>query len=259
MNTMESYLKKVTDILTAIVENEQDSITAAAKLVARAVEEDRLVHVFGTGGHSIMGAMEIFWRAGGLANTNPLFPAGLSLIDSHPNIERTPGLAKSVLQYYGVKQGDVLIIINVNGINAMTIDGALFGKELGATIVAVTSPDFAGSVPAGIAARHPSNKNLHDVTDIVIDVHVPAGDAVLEIPGVAQKVGASSTFAVCFASNLILARSVELLVEKGVTPAGVDQCQHRRRRPGQQEVPGEVPAPDSPSVSDVLSATLFLT
>jgi uncharacterized phosphosugar-binding protein len=218
MNVFESYHQGVSGILKAIAENEKESITRAAELAARMVEEDRLIHVFGTGGHSIMGAMEVFWRAGGLANTNPLFPAGLSLIDSHPNIERTTGLAKSVLKYYGVGRGDLLIIINVNGINALTIDAALFGKEMGATIVAVTSPEFAGNVPPGIAARHPSNKNLHELADIVVDVHVPAGDAVLSIEGLEQKVGASSTYAVCFASNLIVAKTVEILLARGIQP-----------------------------------------
>ncbi len=218
MSIMKDYLKEVSGILEAIVENEEENITRAAGLAAKMVEEDRLIHVFGTGGHSIMGAMEIFWRAGGLANTNPLFPAGLSLIDSHPNIERTTKLAKSVLQYYGVKKGDLLIIINVNGINAITIDAALFGKELGATIVGVTSPDFARNVPPNIPARHPSNKNLHDLADIVVDVHVPPGDALLSLGGLPQKVGASSTYAVCFAANLILAKAVEILIEKGIKP-----------------------------------------
>ncbi len=218
MSIMKDYLKEVSGILEAIVENEEKNITRTTGLAAKMVEEDRLIHVFGTGGHSIMGAMEIFWRAGGLANTNPLFPAGLSLIDSHPNIERTTKLAKSVLQYYGVKKGDLLIIINVNGINAITIDAALFGKELGATIVGVTSPDFARNVPPNIPARHPSNKNLHDLADIVVDVHVPPGDALLSLGGLPQKVGASSTYAVCFAANLILAKAVEILIEKGIKP-----------------------------------------
>ena len=218
MSIMKDYLKEVSGILEAIVENEEENITRAARLAAKMVEEYRLIHVFGTGGHSIMGAMEIFWRAGGLANTNPLFPAGLSLIDSHPNIERTTKLAKSVLQFYGVKNGDLLIIINVNGINAITIDAALFGKELGATIVGVTSPDFARNVPPNISARHPSNKNLHDLADIVVDVHVPPGDALLSLGSLPQKVGASSTYAVCFAANLILAKAVEILTEKGIKP-----------------------------------------
>jgi uncharacterized phosphosugar-binding protein len=218
MGIAQKYLESINAILTAIAQKEQASIEKAAALVARMVEEDRLVHAFGTGGHSIMGAMEVFYRAGGLANVNPLFPAGLSLLDSHPNIERTTGLARTVLQYYGVGKGDALIIVNVNGINAMTIDAALYGKEIGATVVAITSPEFSRNVPAGIPARHPSNRNLCDVADIVVDVHVPAGDAVLSVGSLPQKVGASSTYAVCFAGNLIMARAVEILTEKGIKP-----------------------------------------
>jgi len=218
MGIAQKYVDSVTAILTAIVQKEQASIEKAAALVARMVEEDRLVHVFGTGGHSIMGAMEVFYRAGGLTNVNPVFPSGLSLLDSHPNIERTTGMAQSALRFYGLAKGDALIIVNVNGINAMTIDAANYGKQIGATVVAITSPEFSRNVPAGIAARHPSNKNLCDLADIVVDVHVPAGDAVLSVGGLPQKVGASSTYAVCFAGNLIMSRAIEMLVEKGVQP-----------------------------------------
>ncbi|MGE5253542.1 MAG: sugar isomerase domain-containing protein [Planctomycetaceae bacterium] len=218
MGVLQDYLDKVSGILQAIAETEEGNINRAAELAAKMVEEDRLIHVFGTGGHSIMAAMEVFWRAGGLANINPLFPPGVSLIDSHPNVERTTGLARSVLKFYGVKQGDLLILVNVNGINALTIDSAIFGKELGATVVAITSPAFARSVPPNIPARHPNNKNLHDLADIVIDVHVPPGDAVLSIGGLPQKVGATSTFAVCYTVNSIIARTVEILAPKGLRP-----------------------------------------
>jgi uncharacterized phosphosugar-binding protein len=218
MGVLQDYLDKVSSILRAITENEEGNITRTAELAAKMIEEDRLIHVFGTGGHSIMGAMEVFWRAGGLANINPLFPPGISLIDSHPNMERITGLAKNVLKFYGVRKGDLLIIVNVNGINAITIDAAVFGKELGATVVAITSPAFARTVPPNIPARHPNNKNLHDLADIVIDVHVPAGDAVLSIGSLQQKVGATSTFAVCYTANSIIAKTVEILVKKGVKP-----------------------------------------
>ena len=216
MNLEQTYFEGVAEILKKISEEETESIDRAAQMIAVATEKDRLIHVFGTGGHSIMGAMEVFWRAGGLANVNPIFPPGLSLVDSHPNIERTTGFARTVLPFYGVEKDDLLIIINVNGINAITIDAAMEGKELGATVVAITSPDFASNVPSGISARHPSNKNLHDLADLVIDVHVPPGDALLEIDGVQQKVGASSTYAVCFAANLLVARAVEILQRAGV-------------------------------------------
>lgn len=218
MRIAQNYLDSVSGILKSIAEKEEASIEKAARLVARMVEEDRLVHVFGTGGHSIMGAMEVFWRAGGLANVNPLFPAGLSLLDSHPNIERTTGLAQSVLKFYGVGKGDALIIVNVNGINAMTIDAAQYAKQVGATVVAITSPEFSRGVPPNIPARHPSNRNLYELADIVVDVHVPVGDALLTVSSLPQKVGASSTYAVCFAGNLIITRAVEILTEKGVKP-----------------------------------------
>jgi len=99
MTLIGQYLKRVIKILQEIAEKETVVIDKAATLIADKVIQDKLIHVFGSGGHSIMGAMEVFWRAGGFANVNPLFPAGLSLIDSHPNIERTAGLAVSVLKY----------------------------------------------------------------------------------------------------------------------------------------------------------------
>jgi len=218
MNIMQQYYTSITNILENIVKKEQQSIEKTAEIVASMVEEDRLIHVFGSGAHSIMGAMEVFWRAGGFANINPLFPAGISLIDSHPNIERTTGLAKSILAYYGVHKGDMLIIINVNGINHITIDTALVAKELEVQVVAITSREFSNSVTADIPGRHPSNKNLYELADIVIDVHVPPGDAVLKFEGFQQTVGASSTYAVCFAVNLVFAKAVEILLKKGIQP-----------------------------------------
>lgn len=218
MSYAKQYLQKVTAMLEAITDKEAPNIEKAATLVADRIEQDRLIHVFGSGGHSIMGAMEVFWRAGGFANVNPLFPAGLSLIDSHPNIERLHGMAELVLKHYGVGEGDVLIIINVNGINPLSIEAALKGKEFGATIISVTSPEFSKNVPAGIPARHKSNQNLFELSDVVIDVHVPAGDSVVKMEGIKQTLGATSTYAVAFAGNLIFMKAAEILVGRGFSP-----------------------------------------
>jgi len=46
--------------LRAIAEKEQKPIEDAARLVASKVEKGKFVHVFASGGHSIMGAMEVF-------------------------------------------------------------------------------------------------------------------------------------------------------------------------------------------------------
>ena len=218
MKSAKMYLEKVTEILTKITNEETESINQAAKLIAERIEKDQLIHVFGSGGHSIMGAMEVFWRAGGFANVNPLFPAGLSLVDSHPNIERTAGIAGSIVRFYGVGADDVLLIINVNGINPLTIQSAMEAKDLGAHVIAITSPEFASNVPKNMAARHSSNKNLHELAEVVVNAHVPAGDSVVKIPGLEQTLGATSTYAVCYAANLIFMRVAEILIEKGVNP-----------------------------------------
>ena len=191
---VEQYRDKIDQILDAIMQQERDNINRAVECLADTIEQGKFVHVFGTGGHSVMAAMEIFYRAGGLVQINPIFPPGVSVAASYPNTERVSGYAKYILDYYGVKENDVIIISNVNGINALTIDSALEAKKRGATVIAVTSRDFASNVPHGIAARHPSNKNLHELGDIVLDVHVPVGDAVVEIPGFEQKVASSSTY-----------------------------------------------------------------
>jgi uncharacterized phosphosugar-binding protein len=218
MKLMEQYLKAVQEILIKINQEEQDHMDQAAEVICEAVREDKLIHVFGTGGHSVMGAMEVFWRAGGLVPINPLFPPGISVIDSHPNTERVVGYAKLVLDYYEVKEGDVIIIVNVNGINAVTIDSALEAKKRGAKVIAVTSSEFSRNVPPGIPARHPSNKDLCGLGNIVIDAHVPVGDAVVEIEGLDLKVASSSTIANCFILNSLMAVVAEKLIQKGVTP-----------------------------------------
>lgn len=218
MKPMEQYLKAVQEILNEINQKEQENIDKAAEVICEAVQEDRLIHVFGTGGHSVMGAMEVFYRAGGLVPINPLFPPGISVIDSHPNTERVVEYAKFALDYYEVKEGDVIIIVNVNGINAVTIDSALEAKKRGAKVIAVTSSEFSRNVPPGIPARHPSNKDLCDLGNIVIDAHVPVGDAVVEIEGLGLKVASSSTIANCFILNSLMAVVVEKLIQKGVIP-----------------------------------------
>jgi len=218
MDAMETYSNKIEKILKEIREKERKNLTEAAELISTAVEKDELIHVFGTGAHSIIGAMEVFYRAGGLACINPIFPPGVSHLDSHPNTERLVGYARSILDHYGVKRGDIIIIINVNGINAMTIDSALEAKRRGAKVIAITSSEFSKNIPRGASSRHPSNKNLYELGDIVIDAHIPPGDALVEIEGLDSKISSGSTIANCFILNCLFSLVIEKLVQRGITP-----------------------------------------
>ena len=198
-----------------------DAIDRAAAILAQKVAEGRLIHVIGPGGHSNMAVEEVFWRAGGLAAVNALLDAGTNLIHGAKRsniVERTPGYAKAVLKAYGVTAGDALVIVNAYGINAMTIDCALECKGQGIASIGITSTSFAKEVPKDSPARHPSGKNLYELVDVFIDNHLPLGDAVVEVPGIQQKMGPTSTFANSFTINLLMLRTAEKLVAMKVEP-----------------------------------------
>lgn len=217
----ERYFNTVTDLMRRLFEEESVAISAAATVVADTIEAGRLLHVFGTGGHSAMGAEEIFFRAGGLVAVNAMLDPGVMLSYGalrSTAVERTPGYARAVLDEYGVGSGDVLLIVNAYGINACTIDAATMGRERGATTIAVTSRELQSALPQGHPSRHPSGANLADICDHVIDCKVPMGDALLEVEGVTQRVGASSTFLNALALNLLIVTAIDELARRGVEP-----------------------------------------
>jgi uncharacterized phosphosugar-binding protein len=133
-------------------------------------------------------------------------------------IERTPGYGKIVIDDYGLKANDLLIIINAYGINAATIDAALEARRLGVKTIGVTSVAHAKATPPDHPARHPTKKNLYELVDVVLDSKVEVGDAVVSIEGLEQKVAAMSTFANAYLLNALAAETVHILVREGITP-----------------------------------------
>ncbi|NMB11769.1 MAG: SIS domain-containing protein [Firmicutes bacterium] len=219
--TSRFYLETIVSVLKRIEDEQQESIDKAATILANAVAEDKLINVIGPGGHSNLAAEEVLWRAGGLAPVNPILDPGTILMFGAKRsnyIERSPGYAKAVLQSYGVSKGDVLVIVNAYGINSMTIDCALYCKEVGIASVGITSTSFAQNVPKDAPSRHPSGKNLHELVDVFIDNYLPLGDAVVEVEGLGQKMGPTSTYCNAFAINLLMIRTAEKLIELGIQP-----------------------------------------
>jgi len=221
MEAIHQYYQSVTELIRRVYENEQESIHLAGEAVADQVEKGNLIHVVGTGGHSFMGAEELMWRAGGLVPIAPIFDPGISLqfgaLRSNA-IERLPGYMPAVLKNYNLNPGEVIIIVNAYGVNAATIDTALEAKRLGLMVIGVTGEATAEVLPPDHPARHPSGKNLCEIADIFVNTYVPAGDAVVSIPGFSQKVAAVSTIANAFALQCIMAEAVNILVERGIDP-----------------------------------------
>jgi len=202
-----------------LITKERGAIEKAATLIANTISEGKIFHVFGTGGHSNIASIEMCHRAGNLVPSNAILDPGLSCEHGATRwIEKVTGYAKQVLRYYRVKKGDIIILLNAYGINAVTIDTALECKEIGATTIAITSPELSTSIPPNHPNRHPSKKNLCDIADLVINSYTPYGEAVVEIKGYDFKVSPSSTIINIFILNSINAKACEILASRGVEP-----------------------------------------
>lgn len=208
------YLSEVTTLMQQILTEESAAVDAAAQLLATQIRADRLVHVYGPGGHSNLAAQEVFFRAGGLMHLSAILDEGTLLSSGALRsmaMERTPGYGKVVIEDWQLGRDDLLILVNAYGINAALIDAALTAREAGVRTVGVSSRVHAEQTAPDHPARHPSGANLHDLVDVHLDTKVPIGDAVIDVPGVEERTGATSTFANAFTLNWLMLSVVELL------------------------------------------------
>ncbi|MCR4264553.1 sugar isomerase domain-containing protein [Nitratireductor sp. ZSWI3] len=215
------YLAETQALMNRILIEERDPLDAAADRLAEQIEADRLVHVFGPGGHSNLASQEVFFRAGGLMHVSAILDEGTLLSNGALRsmaIERTPGYGRIVISNAQLGDRDLLILANAYGINAALIDAALEARSRDVFLIGVSSRQHAESTTADHPARHPGKHNLHDVVDIAIDTKVPVGDAVVKVPGMGESIAAISTFANAFALNCLVIRTVAKLMERGVEP-----------------------------------------
>ncbi|HQZ11757.1 MAG TPA: SIS domain-containing protein [Devosia sp.] len=215
------YFDSVVAHMRRIKDEEAASLDTAASKLADQIAADRLVYVYGPGGHSNLASQEIFFRAGGLMHVSAILDEGTLLSNGALRsmaIERTPGYGKVVITDNRLGEGDLLLLTNAYGINAALIDAALEAKARGVFTIGVSSRIHADSTRPEHPARHPTKKNLHEVVDLAIDTKVPVGDALVSIDGMAEKIAAVSTFANAFALNALVIRTVAKLIERGIEP-----------------------------------------
>ena len=215
------YAAKAFENLREVMEKQGDNLRRAGALMADAIENDRLISVYGGGGHTTLVMGEMFFRAGGLANINPIMETGLSVFNQalkYLELERCVNYGASILKYYDLKKDDLLIIFHNIGINAATIDAALEAKKNGAVIVAVSSSLWQEGMPKDHFIRHPSGKNLFDLADVCIDDYNPVGDAVVEVPGFDTPIAPVSNLVDFAIAHFLEIECVRECVRRGITP-----------------------------------------
>lgn len=206
------------EILMAALREQGPNIEKAARMIADCIAAGGVVHVFGSG-HSHMMAEEVFHRAGGLFAFNAMLDINLTTLGSlnAGMVERAEGYAKVVLTSFGVRPGEIVVIISNSGINPVPIELANEARKLGAKAIAITS----AANYRNAATRHSSGQKLTDVADLVIDSGVPVGDAILELDGLETKVAASSTALGAALMNAIVAQTTEDLLTLGYPPPAI--------------------------------------
>jgi uncharacterized phosphosugar-binding protein len=215
------YFDAVTALMARIRDEEKVSLDRAADRLADQIAADRLVHIYGPGGHSNLATQEVFFRAGGLMHISAILDGGTLLSNGALRsmaIERLPGYGKIVIADQRLGETDLLILVNAYGIIAALIDAAIEARRRGVFTIGVSSREHAANSAPEHPARHPSKQNLHDIVDIAIDTKVPIGDALVRVPGLADPIAAVSTFTNAYALNCLVIRTVAKLVERGIEP-----------------------------------------
>lgn len=215
------YFEKLMDNFRKVNETQEDNIKKAAELMCNAIADDRLISVYGGGGHTTLCMGEMFFRAGGLSNINPIMETGLSVFNQalkYLELERTVNYGRAIMKYYDLKKDDVLIIFHNIGINPATIDAAEEAKSRGVKIIAVSSSAWQNEMPENHFIRHPNKKNLFDYADVCIDDFNPVGDAVVNVPGLDTPIAPVSNIIDFYIAHLLEIETVRQCIDMGIIP-----------------------------------------
>ena len=200
------YQKKIQFILSKIIREESEKITIAANMIKSSHLNGGQLYVFGTG-HSHMMAEESFHRAGGFAGACPIIDPNIDFskgAEKATKLERTPNLAKKVLNKYKIQKKDILIIFSNSGVNHVPVEAALIAKQKKIKTISILSYNYSKVAPLSSL-----KKRLYEITDIFIDNKIPPGDTVISVNKF--SVGPVSTITGSFILNSILIEVASML------------------------------------------------
>lgn len=216
---MKKHIEYIENIKTIIEKIEADgagSIEKAADIFAKTLIGGKRIYLFGTG-HSHMLAEELFYRAGGLVNIQPVLIESLMLHISASEstaFEREEGMAEKIFSEYEMSKNDTIVIISNSGRNGVIVDMALLCKENGLNVIALTNLEhtYAG------ASRHRSGKRLCEIADIVLDNGGCVGDACIEVEDISGRICPTSTVCGALILNAIVAQTAHICAKQGFYP-----------------------------------------
>lgn len=208
------YGDRIIEIIKEAEEKNKDTIKLLAEKFAENIENDKVIHTFGTG-HSHMLGIELFARAGGLGNVDAMLdPDTLTSFGAGRSgaMEKVCGVSDVIYDSYNIEKGDIMLITSNSGRNAMPIEMAMRAQKEGVYVVAMTNLEQSKNT----TSRHPSGKRLFECADCVIDSCVPSGDASLDLDGI--KTGPASSIVTMYLINTIVSEAIKIVLSHGKRP-----------------------------------------
>ena len=212
MSAADTYFGILSSIIDKTIETQSAGMEQAARRIADCLKTGGMVYTFGTG-HGHLLALEIFYRAGGMARVCPILDEKLMLHVSAAGStleERKEEWAETLLKKYPVGAGDVLIAASNSGRNAVPVLLAREARQRGAYVIALTSMNHS----AAVSPRNSLNLHLYETADLVLDNGGVKGDAAVAFPD-GSMVGPTSTAVGAAILQAIVCRVKELSLLEG--------------------------------------------
>jgi uncharacterized phosphosugar-binding protein len=222
MESITAYLDGTEKIVSRIRETQCEVIAEAAEICAQSIASGGLVHLFGSG-HSRVLVEEMYPRYGSFPGFHPIVELSLTyhnqVVGANGQrqamfLERVEGFGAVIMRNFVFVEPDCFLIFSNSGVNEVVVEVALEAKKRGLPVLAVVSMDHSQISKV----RHSSGKRLSDISDLTIDTCNPAGDALVEIPGLDTPVGPGSTVGGAVVTNALKVAIAERLTELGQPP-----------------------------------------
>lgn len=211
MSAIHTYFDNLNALIARTCETQAAAMENGARHIADCLKTGGMVYTFGTG-HGHLLALEIFYRAGGMARICPILDEKLMLHISAAGStleERREEWVPELLERYPIKAGDVLISISNSGRNAVPVLLAKEAQARGAYVIALTSMNHTTAV----TSRNSLNLRLFETADLILDNGGVLGDASVSFDD-GSMVGPTSTAVGAALLQAIVCRVKELSLEE---------------------------------------------
>jgi uncharacterized phosphosugar-binding protein len=230
------YAQAARELIDRLEATQAENISRAAQAIAHALTHGGAFWLYAIG-HG--GEQELCNRAGGLLAARIFsFQCAVNSPVADCLRDRPRGQAleadleqvRLAVRTSEMRAGDVLLTASVSGRNRLPIELALACRDLGMTVIALTSLEYT----AAVESLHPSGKKLGEVAAIVVDNGAPLGDAAVTVDYYPHKILPLSGLAHTLLGWMICGEAIEKMQSAGA-PAHVYMSHNRPGGPEYNE------------------------